>query len=260
VTTAAAFLAFSRTPADACIIEVGLGGRLDATNVIERPVATGIAQLGIDHQAFLGETIEQIAGEKAGIAKPGVPLVTMTACGTAPANASTVPEFDLLCLRWLQLSAFMPAMASFHGPEDQPRLPYSMPGSYRDWSANAIRRRYQIMPYLYTVMRDASVHGWPVVRPLFFEFPRDDTTYTIADQFMLGDSILVSPVLDVGVIQLAAYFPYGSWYEMWSGLRLSSGSDSGTGSFKLLEDIPYQIAAYVRAGKIIPTLVSKSIN
>jgi dihydrofolate synthase/folylpolyglutamate synthase len=76
VTTAAAFLAFARTPADACIIEVGLGGRLDATNVV-RPVATAIAQLGIDHQAFLGDTIEAIAGEKAGIAKPGVPLVTM---------------------------------------------------------------------------------------------------------------------------------------------------------------------------------------
>jgi dihydrofolate synthase/folylpolyglutamate synthase len=77
VTTAAAFLAFSRTPADACVIEVGLGGRLDATNVIARPIVTGIAQLGIDHQAFLGNTIEDIAAEKAGIAKPGVPLVTM---------------------------------------------------------------------------------------------------------------------------------------------------------------------------------------
>jgi dihydrofolate synthase/folylpolyglutamate synthase len=76
VTTAAAFLAFARTPADACVIEVGLGGRLDATNVVA-PIATGIAQLGIDHQAFLGDTAEAIAAEKAGIAKPGVPLVTM---------------------------------------------------------------------------------------------------------------------------------------------------------------------------------------
>lgn len=77
VTTAAAFLAFSRTPADACIIEVGLGGRLDATNVIAHPIVTGIAQLGLDHQSFLGNTVEAIAGEKAGISKPGVPLVTM---------------------------------------------------------------------------------------------------------------------------------------------------------------------------------------
>jgi len=76
VTTAAAFLAFSREPADAVIVEVGLGGRLDATNVIPSPAVCGIAQLGLDHQLFLGRTLEGIAAEKAGIAKAGVPLVT----------------------------------------------------------------------------------------------------------------------------------------------------------------------------------------
>ena len=76
VTTAAAFLAFSREPVDACVIEVGLGGRLDATNVIAAPAVCAIAHLGLDHQAFLGTRIEAIAAEKAGIAKRGVPLVT----------------------------------------------------------------------------------------------------------------------------------------------------------------------------------------
>ena len=76
VTTAAAFLAFARTPADACVVEVGLGGRLDATNVIASPAVCGIAQLGIDHQQFLGSSLDGIAAEKAGIAKQGVPLVT----------------------------------------------------------------------------------------------------------------------------------------------------------------------------------------
>ena len=75
VTTAAALLAFARHPADACILEVGLGGRLDATNVVDRPAVTGIAQLGLDHQQYLGESILDIAAEKAGIGKPGVPLV-----------------------------------------------------------------------------------------------------------------------------------------------------------------------------------------
>ena len=75
-TTAAAFLAFARTPADACIVEVGLGGRLDATNVIAGPIVCGVAQLAMDHPAFLGDRIEQIAAEKAGIAKQDVPLVT----------------------------------------------------------------------------------------------------------------------------------------------------------------------------------------
>jgi dihydrofolate synthase/folylpolyglutamate synthase len=76
VATAAALLAFARAPADACILEVGLGGRLDATNIVERPLVTGISDLGFDHQHFLGKRLIDIAGEKAGIAKRGVPLVT----------------------------------------------------------------------------------------------------------------------------------------------------------------------------------------
>jgi dihydrofolate synthase/folylpolyglutamate synthase len=75
VTTCAAFLAFARTPADAVVLEVGMGGRLDATNVVPQPAAGGIAQLGLDHQEFLGNTILEIAREKAGIAKRGSPLV-----------------------------------------------------------------------------------------------------------------------------------------------------------------------------------------
>lgn len=84
VTTAALFLAFSRHAADACVIEVGLGGRFDATNVIPSPAVCGMASLGIDHEAFLlreeegvpAEPLARIAFEKASIAKAGVPLVT----------------------------------------------------------------------------------------------------------------------------------------------------------------------------------------
>jgi dihydrofolate synthase/folylpolyglutamate synthase len=84
VTTAAAFLAFARIPADDCIIEVGLGGRLDATNIIPAPAVCGIASLGIDHEAFLlepeagtpDEPAARIGWEKAGIIKPGTPVAT----------------------------------------------------------------------------------------------------------------------------------------------------------------------------------------
>jgi dihydrofolate synthase / folylpolyglutamate synthase len=75
IITAAAFLAFARTTADACILEVGMGGKLDATNVVPNPAACGIAQLGLDHQNYLGNSILDIASEKAGIAKRGVPLL-----------------------------------------------------------------------------------------------------------------------------------------------------------------------------------------
>ncbi len=75
ITTAAAFLAFARTPADVLLLEVGLGGRLDATNVVARPALTAITPVSMDHMQFLGDSLEKIAFEKAGILKPGVTAV-----------------------------------------------------------------------------------------------------------------------------------------------------------------------------------------
>ena len=89
LTTAVAFLAFARTPADAAVIEVGMGGRLDATNVVA-PAVTGIAALGLDHQQWLGNSILDIAGEKAGIAKRGVPLVVSRYPKTVTARIAEV--------------------------------------------------------------------------------------------------------------------------------------------------------------------------
>ncbi len=75
LTTAAGFLEFSRHPADLCLLETGMGGRLDATNVIEAPLATVITVISRDHTQFLGTALPAIAGEKAGIMKPGVPCI-----------------------------------------------------------------------------------------------------------------------------------------------------------------------------------------
>jgi dihydrofolate synthase / folylpolyglutamate synthase len=88
ITTAAAFLAFVRTPADIVLLEVGLGGRLDATNVVRRPAVTAITPVSLDHQSFLGDTVAAIAGEKAGILKPGVTAVI----APQPNEAETVIE------------------------------------------------------------------------------------------------------------------------------------------------------------------------
>lgn len=76
ITTAAAFLLFARVPADVLVLEVGLGGRFDATNVVRSPAATAIASISFDHMEFLGDTLGKIAFEKAGILKPGAPCAT----------------------------------------------------------------------------------------------------------------------------------------------------------------------------------------
>ncbi len=86
ITTAAAFLAFARVPADIVLLETGLGGRLDTTNVVRHPAVAAITPVSLDHQAFLGDTVAAIAGEKAGILKPGVPAVI----GPQPDDAAAV--------------------------------------------------------------------------------------------------------------------------------------------------------------------------
>jgi dihydrofolate synthase/folylpolyglutamate synthase len=88
IETAAAFHLFARHPADVVLLEVGLGGRLDATNVIEAPLASVITPVGMDHVEFLGDTVAKIAAEKAGIVKRGVPVV----CAEQPAEAAAVIE------------------------------------------------------------------------------------------------------------------------------------------------------------------------
>ena len=86
-TTAAAFVLFREAKVDVAVLEVGLGGRLDATNVVS-PIAAAIVSIDFDHQAQLGTTLSAIAEEKAGVVKPGIPVV----CGPLPADAMTVVE------------------------------------------------------------------------------------------------------------------------------------------------------------------------
>src|SRR5215471_990875 len=99
ITTAAAFLAFARTPADVVLLETGLGGRLDATNMVERPLLTVLTPISFDHRQHLGDTLALIAGEKAGIMKADVPAVVApqppeaAAVFAARATALGIPLF-----------------------------------------------------------------------------------------------------------------------------------------------------------------------
>ncbi|WP_108787615.1 folylpolyglutamate synthase/dihydrofolate synthase family protein [Erythrobacter sp. Alg231-14] len=145
VTIAAAFLAFSRTPANACVVEVGLGGRFDATNVLEPDAvaACGIAALGIDHERFLlapedgvpTEPIARIAFEKAGIAKPGVPLVTIA--NAYPLEAEAVIEGVADRLGAKHCNAYLSASGKTYvdGDGDLTLLPASIPGAHQAQNA-----------------------------------------------------------------------------------------------------------------------------
>ncbi|WP_338468060.1 folylpolyglutamate synthase/dihydrofolate synthase family protein [Novosphingobium sp. ZN18A2] len=135
VTTVATFLAFARQPADACVIETGLGGRFDATNVMRAPLVCGIATLGLDHEAFLlvpedgvpADPLARIAFEKAGIAKRGVPLVTQGYPDAAAHEIKAAAERIGAPLFMRGRDWFAEAEGSIHYRDGQGRLTLPLP-------------------------------------------------------------------------------------------------------------------------------------
>ncbi|EEE35765.1 FolC bifunctional protein [Rhodobacteraceae bacterium KLH11] len=124
ITTCAALLAFARTQADYTLLEVGLGGRLDATNVIEQPALTVITPISIDHEQFLGDTLGKIAAEKAGIIKPGVPCIV----GPQPDEALEVIEYTAARLG----APLLVHGQHWHAQEEDGRLVYQDETGLRD--------------------------------------------------------------------------------------------------------------------------------
>jgi dihydrofolate synthase/folylpolyglutamate synthase len=135
IETAAAFLLFSRHPADVLLLEVGLGGRLDATNVIEQPLATVITPVSYDHAEFLGDTIGQIAAEKAGILKRGVPAVV----AAQPRDALSVIERQAARLK----APVRIAGEDWTASEERGRLVYQDDAGLLDLPAPKLHGRHQ---------------------------------------------------------------------------------------------------------------------
>jgi len=103
----------------------------------------------------------------------------------------------------------------------------------------------KLSPYYYAQMYLSHYeNALPLVRPLFMEFPDDQKllyNYILKDQFMVGDAIMVTPVLDPGVSLLSSYFPQLIWYELWSGLRIQGG-----GTLESREVILPETPAYLK--------------
>ena len=136
ITTAAAFIAFAEVPADFLLLETGLGGRLDATNVVAKPRLTAITPISIDHVSFLGDTVTAIAGEKAGILKPGVTCVV----GRQEQDA-----FQVIEARAERIGAPLHvAGRDFDMYEQHGRLVFSTPTRLLDLPLPRLRGRHQI--------------------------------------------------------------------------------------------------------------------
>nr|XP_006112923.1 lysosomal alpha-glucosidase [Pelodiscus sinensis]XP_006112924.1 lysosomal alpha-glucosidase [Pelodiscus sinensis]XP_006112926.1 lysosomal alpha-glucosidase [Pelodiscus sinensis] len=160
----------------------------------------------------------------------GIPLVGADICGF---SGTTTEE---LCTRWTQLGAFYPFARNHNYLNDKAQDPAAFSSVVRTAMKEVL------------LTHRAHLQGHTVARPLFFEFPQDEITYSIDKQFLWGRSLLVTPVLEPGVDSVTGYFPRGVWYDYYTGTSVNSSGES----LKMAAPLDH-INLHVREGAILPT-------
>jgi len=181
-----------------------------------------------------------------GLGMSGVPFVGFDIGGF---EGSPSPE---LFTRFLQLGSLAPLCRNHtcYGTRDQE--PWAFGDHYEEINTHSIRLRYQLLPYLYELFRQASLSGLPVMRPLLVEFQSDPATWELDDQFLVGDALLVAPVLSEGTRMRWVYFPVGEWYDFYSNQTFH-------GPARVMVEAPLErLPLFARAGAVIP--MQESVN
>ncbi|XP_078443144.1 glycosyl hydrolases family 31 protein [Wolffia australiana] len=156
------------------------------------------------------------------------------------------PEPELL-VRWYQLGAYYPFFRGHAHHDTRRREPWLFGAQNTARIREAIHIRYSLLPYYYTLFREASVSGTPVMRPLWLEFPNDPLTFNISDAFLVGDSLLVKGIFEERQKSVNVYLPgKESWFDVRSGMAYAGGRSHW------LEASDDGVPAFQRAGTIIP--------
>ncbi len=151
--------------------------------------------------------------------------------------------------RWLECAAVVPIMR-VHNTYGEHRQPWVYGPVAEAAAKKAIQLRYQLLPYFYSLEREARETGVGIARPLFWEFPTDAQTANITDSWMVGDSLLASPVLTAGQTTKSVYLPAGSWFDFATSQAYVGGQTVQIPvDAKTWSDLPL----FVRGGSIIPT-------
>ena len=152
-----------------------------------------------------------------------------------------------LFLRWMTFSAYTPLFRNHSMNTSARREPWAFGEPYLSMARGIINERYRLIPYFYSLFHQDASEGQPVISPLPFHFPTDGTAPFISDQFMLGRSLLIAPVLDEGATARWVYLPQGA-----SWIHEPTGTASPGGNWVPVDAAIDQIPVFVRDGSIIP--------
>jgi len=175
----------------------------------------------------------------------GLSLSGVFYVGSDTGGFSAHPDAELYT-RWFQMSAFTPFFRTHCATNLPPREPWTYGKPTLEILRDYLNLRYQLMPYLYTLAWQASQEGKPLIRPLFWEDPQDTSLWENEDAFLLGDSLLVAPILDIGKSERDVHLPKGNWFDFWDDHLY-------TGSQKVVVSAPIErIPLFVKAGTVLP--------
>jgi len=152
-----------------------------------------------------------------------------------------------LLARWYEMGVFQPFCRNHSAKGMRPQEPWAFGERYEEVVRKMVKLRMRLLPYLYGLFEECHRTGAPILRPLLFEYPADETTYTADDEFLLGDALLVAPITRPGVEHRHVYLPEGTWFHLWSGEMFD-------GPAHVLAHAPLgEPAIYARANAAIPT-------
>ncbi|MBS4174888.1 glycoside hydrolase family 31 protein [Bacillus sp. FJAT-49736] len=151
-----------------------------------------------------------------------------------------------LLARWTQFGTFTPYFRNHSGLDTVRQEPWSFGANIENIVKKYIQLRYKWLPHLYTLFHEASMTGLPVMRPLLMEYPMDENTFNLSDQFLIGENIIIAPILKPSTFHRVIYLPEGNWFDYWTGKSYKGGAH-------FLVEAPLDtLPIFVKEGAILP--------
>ena len=158
-------------------------------------------------------------------------------------GGDTNPE---LLIRWIEASTFCTFYRNHCAKGHKNQEPWQFGETVLDIYRKYVKLHYRFLPYIYDLLFESQITGLPVMRPLVLHFEDDENTFNLNNEFMVGENMLVAPILEQGATKRMVYLPVGTWVDYWTGNRFSGGEH-------IIVDAPIDVMPiFIKEGSIIP--------